>query len=144
MIRNKQFVFLLFALIIFLSACGSSGPDIRVESAWLRPDPLWENAAGYLVINNDGDENDVLIDIQVEIAASSTLHQTVFEGDIHKMEAVPRLEIPAGGQIILQPLSYHLMVMDLESGLEYGQTVTYTLEFEKSGVITVEAEIRPE
>jgi hypothetical protein len=59
------------------------------------------------------------------------------------MEPVSRLEVPAGGQVKLEPLSYHIMVMELQEGIEYGQMVPLVLEFEKSGEMTIEAEVRP-
>ncbi len=133
-------VFILFTVL--LSACGS--PEIRVENAWVRPDPLMESAAGYLVIYNDGDGADALIGVKAEFVNMASVHQTVMEGAVHKMLPVPSLEIPPGGQVTLQPMSYHLMLMGLVEPVEIGQKVTLTLTFEKTGDVVVEAEVRQE
>jgi len=138
---------LLIALIIpllFLSACAPSGPSISVEDAWIRPDPLWENAAGYFTVSNDGGESDILQSVSISISAAESLHQTVMEGDVHKMLPVENLEIAAGDSVTFAPLSYHVMIMGLDSGLDYGQTASMIFEFEKSGSIEVQAEIRAE
>ncbi len=142
---KKIFLLVIFVLLATcsLSACGSSEPEIRVEEAWVRPDPLMENAAGYLTIHNDGGAVDALINVKVDFAQMASVHQTVMDGAIHKMEPISRLEVPAGGQVKLEPLSYHVMVMELQEGIEYGQTVPLVLEFKKSGQMTIEAEVRP-
>jgi copper(I)-binding protein len=143
--RNPALLTLLLivlAAIVALSACGPSGPEISVENAWVRPDPLMENAAGYLVIKNDGDQPDALIGVHAEFVSMTSVHQTVMEGEMHGMEPVPRLEIPAGSQVELRPLSYHFMMMGLKESLDLGQTVTMILECENSGQVTVLAEVR--
>jgi copper(I)-binding protein len=59
------------------------------------------------------------------------------------MHPVPRLEIPAGATVELKPGGYHLMLMEVADGaIEVGKTVTLELTFEKSGKITVQAEVR--
>lgn len=134
---------------VILVGCESTepeptGPNIRIEEAWVRPDPLWENAAGYFLIFNDGDEAETLISVRVEFANMSSLHETVMEGDISKMMPVENLEIPAGGQVEFKTMSKHVMIMGLDEGLEYGQMVRIVLIFEKSGEVEVEAELRAE
>jgi hypothetical protein len=64
------------------------------------------------------------------------------EGALHRMEHVPYLEIPTGKTIIFQPLSYHVMLMSLNTPLEIGQTVNLMLEFENAGWISVTAEVQ--
>ena len=146
MLKGKKILApsLIFISILFLTACGSSGPEIRVENAWIRPDPLFENGAGYFIVYNDGGEADTLLSIRTDIAKESMMHQTKMEGDVHKMEMVMRLEIPAGGSVEFKPLVYHIMMTDLADGLEYGQTAALIFVFEKSGEIEVQAEIRAE
>lgn len=140
----KRLMFLLVLVVSLLAACGPKGPDIRVEGAWVRPDPLMENAAGYLLIHNEGDEADALVGVEVDFAGMASVHETVMEGEMHGMEAVPRLEIPGNSRVELRPLSFHVMLMGLNQELEYGSNVSLVLEFEESGQMTVEAEIRRE
>lgn len=129
---------------MLLSACAPAGPDIRVENAWVRPGPLWENAAGYFLISNDGDEADYLIAVRANFAEMSAPHKSVMEGDVLKMLPVEREEIPARGRVEFKPLSYHVMLMGLAEGLELGQEVRLVLVFEISGEIEVLAELRQE
>lgn len=129
--------------MITLASCAPSGPQIRVEDAWVRPDPLIENGAGYFTIYNDGDQVDTLVGIQADFAVTATAHQTVQDGDISRMQSVPRVEIPPGGQLVFEPLSFHVMLMDLDQDvIKNSETVSMTLVFEKTGEVVIEAEIR--
>jgi len=103
-----------------------------------------ENAAGYLIIHNDGGEPDWLTGVQVDFSNTATLHQSVMEGDVHHMEPIDRLEIPARSEVTLRPLRYHVMVMGLRRNLEIGEMVTFTLVFQETGELIVEAEVRLE
>lgn len=143
----KKTLFTLMVISIAataLAACKPSAPQIEVTGAWVRPDPLMENGAGYLLITNTGGSPDFLVGVSSDIAKMTSAHQSVMDGDVHKMIAVPNLEIPAGGQVEFKPMSYHVMLMGLSSDLEYGQFVTLTLTFEVSGEIKVQAEVRKE
>lgn len=143
--KNYLFIYIVTALAgMLLAACGSTGPDIRVENAWVRPDPLWENAAGYFLIVNEGDEADYLIGVRADFASMSAPHKTVLEDGVHKMLLAERIEIPAGGQLEFKTMSYHVMLMSLDDGLKLDQEVTLVLVFEISGEIEVQAELRQE
>lgn len=143
--RNYLSIYIVAALAgMLLASCGPTGPDISIKNIWVRPDPLWENAAGYFLIVNDGDEADYLIEVRADFAGISTPHKTVMEGDVHKMLPAERVEIPAGGYLEFKTMSYHVMLMGLDAGLELGQEVMLVLVFEKSGEIEVQAELRQE
>ena len=48
------------------------------------------------------------------------------------------LEIPAGGEVKLEPGSYHLMFKELRAPAAAGQKFPGTLTFEKAGTVKVE------
>lgn len=132
---------LLFGLVLLASlACQTAEPRIRVEDAWVRV--TVDQGAGYMLIFNDGGAEDALVGASSEVAGSVSLHRTVMKEDVMSMEPVPRLEVPAGGQVELKPLDLHLMIMELKENLEPGQKVQITLQFEKAGEVEVEAEVR--
>ena len=138
-------IFILLAVSLALAACGgSSGPDISIEDAWVRPDPLMENGAGYFVMTNNGNQPDVLLSVATDIAGMSMMHQSKMEGDVHVMEMLMSLEILPGETIKFETGTYHVMMEGLVPDLQMGQTVTLVFTFEKSGVIMVEAEVRSE
>lgn len=142
---KRETCFLWLCLLFLLSACGPAapvGPRIRVEEAWVRPSPLMEQAAAYMVIHNQGGTADTLTGAHSEAAGSVELHRSVMAGEVMRMEPVPRLEVPARGRVELQPGGLHFMVTDLKQNLTAGQKVRFILQFEKSGEMVVEAEVR--
>ncbi len=152
-----------FALLMgMLVACGArapAGPRIRVEDVWSRPTVAMgkmgsgqSHAGGgdmgstgvvYLTLINEGREADRLIEVRSDVAKAVELHQTKIEGGVMKMQpVVGGVEIPAGERVAFKPGGYHIMLIGLKRDLQVGDRFTVTLEFEKSGTVTVESEVR--
>ena len=146
----KKVIFVLLSIAlatVALTACKPvpEGPQIEVSGVWGRPSPRKAgNGAAYMLIENSGSEDDRLIQAYADVSEVVELHDMTMENDIMKMFHVEYMEVPAGGSLELKPGSKHVMFIGLLEKLEVGQTVTIELEFEKSGKMTVEAEIREE
>ena len=102
------------------------------------------NSAAYFVIVNDGDEADTLIGARSEVANSTEMHETRIENDVAQMVPVSRVEVPAHGSIEFKPGDYHVMLVGLTQDLKAGDTLKLTLQFEKSGEITLDVPIQQE
>lgn len=142
---------IILAIIAFipagLAACQPApvGPQIEISDAWGRPSPLEEgNAAFYMLIRNTGDEDDRLNGASSEAAEFVELHDMTMENDVMKMFPVESMELPAGGSLEFKPGGKHIMFINIREMFEAGQTVRLVLDFEKTGKITVDAEIREE
>lgn len=99
--------------------------------------------AAYFTVKNTGDAADRLISVTADVSTKVEVHETVSEGGTVKMQPVKApLEIPAGGELVLKPGGYHVMIMNLASPLAVGQQVKLTLTFEKSGKIEVVAPVK--
>jgi hypothetical protein len=97
----------------------------------------------YLTVINEGREADRLVGARSDVAAAVELHQTKMEGGVMKMQPVTGgIEIPARGRVELKPGGYHIMLIGLKRDLKAGDRFAVTLEFEKSGAVTVESEVR--
>lgn len=98
----------------------------------------------YLTLTNQGDAPDRLIHVESAVAASAGLHQTTMDaaGMMRMRPVEDGLEIPAGGQVTLEPGSYHIMLVDLSQDLALGDRFEVVLTFENSGPITTTAEVR--
>lgn len=61
-----------------------------------------------------------------------------------KMQQVPKVAVPAGGEVTFAPMGYHVMLMELKdrSLLSDGKRFPLTLHFEKSGNVTVEVAVQ--
>ncbi len=152
-------------LIATLAACGApSGPSIKVEDVWARPAIAVQSMVGegsgqpstgevamglagtggvFMRLVNQGSEADRLVGGQTEVAKAVEIHETVREGDVMRMQMLANgLELPPKGEVLLKPGSYHVMLIGLQQDLNVGDRFSLDLEFEKSGTITVEPEVR--
>ncbi len=93
----------------------------------------------YLTITNTGTADDRLVSASSPAAGSTTLHEMELTNDIMRMRAVSGgMLIPAGGSLVLEPGSQHLMLNQLAAPLVEGDSIPITLTFEKAGSLTVD------
>jgi copper(I)-binding protein len=103
---------------------------VEVRDAWVREAPPGASVnAGYLVMKNTSKQAQRLQHIRSKQFQAVELHQTLMEGGIAKMLAVPDLEIPAGGEITFGPGGYHLMLMEPKDRPVAGSQVEISLRF---------------
>ncbi len=123
---------------------GSETPDAQGMSDMPGMSMSGTNSAAYFVITNDGDEADTLIGATSEVASSTEMHETRIENDVAQMVPVSRVDVPANGSIEFKPGGYHVMLVGLTRDLKVGDTLKLTLQFEKSGEVTLDVPIRQE
>jgi copper(I)-binding protein len=139
---------LLAALLLpacFANAHEYAVGEIHVAHPWSQElPPNAPTVAAYFVINNNGKTADRLLSVASPIAGLAELHEHVKQGDLMKMQQVPSVEIPAGGNITFAPMAYHVMLLELKdrSLLSDGKRFPLTLNFEKSGDVTVEVTVQ--
>lgn len=114
--------------------------DLTIGHPWSRATlPGAKVAAGYLTVKNNGTAPDRLISVTADIAGKSEIHEmTVKDGVMTMRPLAGGLEIPAGGEVKLEPGSYHLMFMGLNAPAVEGVKFPATLTFEKAGTVKVE------
>ncbi|WP_223462753.1 MULTISPECIES: copper chaperone PCu(A)C [unclassified Pseudomonas] len=141
---------LIVLAALLLPACFANAHEYKVgelEIAHPWSQELPPNAptvAAYFVINNEGKTADRLLSVDTPIAGEAQLHEHVMQGDMMKMQHVPSVEVPAGGEVTFAPMAYHVMLLDLKdrSLLVDGKRFPMTLHFEKSGDVTVEVAVQ--
>ncbi|MEJ5224282.1 MAG: copper chaperone PCu(A)C [Anaerolineales bacterium] len=138
----KNLVWLVLG-VLMLAACApaAGGEGITISDPWVRAPGA--NGGAFMVIQNGGAEADRLLSASSEVAQTVEVHETKMENDVMTMrEMEGGLEIPARGSVKLAPGGYHIMLINLKQELKPGDTVTLTLNFEKAGAITVQAEVK--
>ena len=58
------------------------------------------------------------------------------------MQQVSAIEVPAGGEVALEPGGLHLMLMELAKPLETGDKFSVTLELADGEELAVDVEVR--
>ncbi|EJM50982.1 copper chaperone PCu(A)C [Pseudomonas sp. GM48] len=141
---------LIVLAALLLPACFANAHEYKVgtlEIAHPWSQELPPNAptvAAYFVINNEGKTADRLLSVDTPIAGEAQLHEHVMQGDMMKMQHVPSVEVPAGGEVTFAPMAYHVMLLGLKdrSLLSDGKRFPMTLHFEKAGDVTVEVTVQ--
>lgn len=133
----------VFAILAACSAADPGPPQISIEQPWARATPEGAaTAAVYAVIHNAGGA-DRLLSVETPASASTEVHRTEHENGMAQMRAVESLDIPARGQVVLQPSGLHLMLNGLHAQLVDGQRIPLGFVFEEAGRIDVEAQVVP-
>lgn len=142
---KRTIYFLLLMIGLLMVACGSGEQEgIVVEEVWGRPSPnSASNAAFYMAINNDGQEQDTLVEASIDICGATELHMSSIDAaGVMSMQQVQQIDLPAGETTNLEPGGLHVMCIDRQADLNPGDSVPISLSFSQAGELIVEAEIR--
>jgi periplasmic copper chaperone A len=101
---------------------------LTISEGWARESigPA-RTAAGYLQLQNDGDETLSVTGASSTAARHVALHQTIRDGDVMRMRPVAALEIAPGETITLKPGGHHLMFTRVHEPFRQGMEVDVTL-----------------
>lgn len=129
---------------LFVSSQVIAGQDgISVHDAWIREAP--PNArvlAGYMILDNQGQETVRLTGVEAGGFESAEMHRTVHRDGIASMEHQPYLDVPPGEQVTMAPGGYHLMLIGPGRRFVAGDRVTLELLFQDGAPIPVQFEVR--
>lgn len=120
---------LLITLVLLLTACGRSDYQLfSIDNGWVREAPPNAGAmAGYVTINNNTEESRILTCASSKQFNAVEIHQTIVENGVAKMRRQENLPIPANGSLVLEPGSYHLMLMSPKTPFKEGDLITISL-----------------
>ncbi len=138
---------LLACVAALLTACGSAESDLVVSGAWARPAEVSDSSAMggsvsavYMTVENHSGRADRLTGAKTDVADMVELHETRMVDGVMQMRPVSGgIEVPAQGQVSLEPGGYHIMLMGLRQDLAEGNRIRVTLIFESGKEIAVEA-----
>lgn len=117
--------------------------SIQVTTAWSRElPPTAPVGAAFMHIENHSEQADRLISAQSSIADVTELHAHIHAGDVMRMVKVESIDIPAHGDLTLEPGGYHVMLIDLKKPLIAGETLPLTLQFEHAGAMDITVNIK--
>lgn len=119
--------------------------SVTVDHAWARSTVAAQTATGaFMEITSK--HAAVLTGVSSPVAGIVEMHEMRMEGDIMKMRALDKVELPAGKTVRFTPGAYHLMLLELKQPLRPGDTVPLTLEIEagdgKRSKLEIKAEVR--
>ena len=135
---------------VLLVACGGDDDaadadgGVTVTDAWARATPGGVTVgAVYLSVTSDVDDELLGATVDPGVAATVDLHATETAADgTATMEQQDALAVPAGGELVLEPIGNHLMLVGLADALTVGESFEVTLEFAVAGDEVVQVEVR--
>lgn len=141
---------LIVLAVLLLPACFANAHEyksgeLEIAHPWSQElPPNAPTVAAYFVIHNSGKTADRLLSVESTIAGVAQLHEHMMQNGLMKMQQVPSVEIPAGGETTFAPMAYHVMLLELKdrSLLSDGKHFPLTLHFEKSGDVTVDVTVQ--
>lgn len=102
---------------------------VELEDGWGKATDT-DMSGVFGTLRNTSSEELQLTGVSGEIDGRQELHETVPGGSGMSMrEKKDGFQIPAGGELVLQPGGNHIMLMDLTEPITTGQQIVLTLEF---------------
>ncbi|MDJ0498585.1 MAG: copper chaperone PCu(A)C [Acidimicrobiia bacterium] len=127
----------LIAGAVLVSACSGGSGVIEVADSWApSTPPNAPTAAIYLRVDNGTGDDDRLVDAELDRCTSIELHNTTIDEDrIMRMRLADpaALEIPSGGELLMEPAGLHVMCIGLDAPFREGETLELSLILE-SGI----------
>jgi periplasmic copper chaperone A len=118
---------------------------VHVVDAWARATmPGMPTSAAYALLLNLTATDELLVSANTAAAEVVELHEMVVdEDDVMRMRPLEAgIVVPAGGAALLKPGGLHIMLIDLTTALEAGDTIEVMLNFAASGHVTVDVPVR--
>ena len=142
-LNRKSWIWLLAILSLWGGAAAAETYTvgaIEIGNPWARATPKGAPVGGaYMTITNKGAEADRLIGISSPVASKLEVHQMTMDKGVMSMRPVPGgLEIKPGQTVMLNPESFHVMLMGLKQPLTQGERIKATLDFAKAGKLDLE------
>lgn len=149
--RTIPFVAAAAGLVV-LSACGStastdtdaastSGCPLTVSDAWVKAADSGMTAA-FGQVQNTSDTPITITAAQTAAAGMTELHETTMEAGSMKMQQVTGLDVPADGELLLEPGGDHIMLMNIPAPIAAGDDVEFTLTCGDAGEVAFTAQAR--
>jgi copper(I)-binding protein len=126
------------------SACGGGDDDaLAVHDVWARSTPAVVSVgAVYLRVTSPVDDELVGAGVDPSVADSVQLHDTEMDAaGTATMTEQMSMAVPAGGELVLDPLGSHLMLVGLVAPLIDGSHFDITLQFATAGAVTAEVAV---
>ena len=131
----------VIAALVAGNALAQAQQPPKVEGAWVRSSvPGQQATGGFMKLT--AVEPMQLVGVSTSLAGAAEVHEMKMEGDVMKMRALAKLELPAGRTVELKPGGYHLMLQDLKQPLVQGSTVPLTLLFRDAKGVESKLELK--
>ncbi|MCK8517086.1 copper chaperone PCu(A)C [Methylonatrum kenyense] len=136
------------ALVLLAAAFAplASADEITIHDPWVRWVPeVSDRTAAYMRIEAPEGDRKILIGVDSPQFDRAEIHESVEEDGQARMVHWSTLRIPAGGERVLEPGGYHIMLIGRQGdALEEGDVVELQMRFQSGEILTVEMPVSRE
>lgn len=120
------------ALSLGISSVYAAQADkLKIENSFVREMPPMSPATGaFMLIKNDSDAQIRIISANSTAAGKVELHTHIMDNGVMRMRQTEAINIPANGQVQLEPGGLHIMLIKPQPGLVEGKSVEIQLNLE--------------
>lgn len=135
-------LYLVALTALYLCSVVQAADTLEISHAWIREAPPSSKVlAGYMTINNQRETAITINGISSPDFESAEVHRTVINEGVARMLHIEQLDIPANGNVKLEPGGLHLMLFNPERTLTAGDIVTLTVHLGNDTCLTVRADV---
>ncbi|PWH14649.1 MAG: hypothetical protein DDG59_12515 [Anaerolineae bacterium] len=141
--KQKIYLALMPLMGLLLFACQTQTAEIKAHEVWARPAMMGGNGAVYMILHNHSNQGDQLIGATSDVAEAVELHKSeVNDQGVMIMMKQEAIDLPAGGEIQMQPGGYHIMLIGLRKDLKEGDTFQVVLKFRSSADLPLQVTVK--
>lgn len=132
-------VFRIFLIsIVMIMAFPSLAAKVSVEKGYVRATiPGTQVSSAYMVIKNPTNKALSLIGVSSNVSDKVELHEHAISDGMMKMRQIEAINVPANGELVLQPAGYHVMIFNLQQPLQENDTLSLTLDFAETDDLSI-------
>lgn len=134
---------LLLLLLIFCHPLSAAEDTIEVRDLWIRSaPPNVAVMAAYLRLINHGNHTVRLTGVSSRQFEKVEIHRSVIQDNMAHMEKIEPLPLAGKQEIVFEPGSFHLMLMNPHKPMLKGDQAHFVFEFDNGQQIMVPAKVR--
>jgi copper(I)-binding protein len=133
----------LLLLLAVLPACRAKKAAADASGApHMRPAEQGASSAVYFTMKNPGAEPLVIYGVEIDVAAESSIHQSMDRNGMASMARQDSVIVPANGSVAFAERGLHVMASNLHTALNAGDTVVVRLLIRPARVDTLRVPVR--
>lgn len=132
------------ALIAFVCLpFASAHAELNIIDAWSPEAPPGRTMAGFMTLENTGDEAVALVDGSSSQFGRIEIHDMINDEGVMRMRRLDQLVIPANDRVELKPGSFHLMLMEPKRSFATGDSIELVFRDNEGRDLAITFEVRP-
>jgi copper(I)-binding protein len=133
-----------FAAVLPMQAAAAEGASsISINDPYVRAvPPVTKTTAAFMQVQNSSETERAIVSAGTPAAGTVELHTHEHDNGVMRMRQVPKIVLPPGETVSLEPGGLHVMLFDLQSPLAPGDEVSLTLTFDDGSSKQITAPVR--